>query len=891
MDSASRRSWAPLTTVTLPEGDSLQQCFGDEREVDPERFLQVLCQKRGKKKFAFELSTEQALLFLRVYRTTANNAYARRVRQLLAQPDVAKVLDPNEPAFLELKVRLNQAPNLKEVDACERKLKDMRGLSPLDHEEAECLRQAIGQKRLKLRMLQLVHSNMPAVTDEALNLASVALRQNLHREAAQLIEKLILTALNQSGTDAGSVPEGLWALIRHELPESVQLSPDGLLRVAMLEGKVEPSLEKLFAVGDPSWIDPEPFIPMNPRYVERHEDLVDSEWHFMLFKTLLSAEPPFGTPSQWAEATTRACLPDAPDAHAARWLRLRDAVRRADRDALLAWCGDAKGPMETAVKMLAGVLTLAEEDPLSLDDKALARREAKLQKLTRSRLVRASSAWPKEAYEALWYAAIALKSALVSACVTLGMKEAPSAVAHRLPKDNFYAYTQLAHSTVRRLTYPRREVEALPDDATVAELAREWFVPELEDENLRRKLIGVLARTPLENRNAAYWQKAAEAAQAGFFPESAETPGKLADSLRNVTLLTHPQDVVFTPWIPFFERIGQQAAKNAKGGKNTKGLRTAVPLPLSLAPDAIRSLAGEGALRAWFALPDGCFAAAVTIPGRTDVEALVSVNTGPAVRRTLAHHNLNPNHYPEVALTALNRPGADDALDTFARTLSCLVSSPPAEELWAEGEPFDLFWRGSSVSTDGTGFELFGFCGARHEDWVPKTLEKQGTHVVTPRALRGDEATAANLFGLAMLIEKDDAGLYATLDPERPYLLSVRESGHPTEGEHTNPPDWVVALGDADPNELCLVDTRVADGELPLGRILPVKPKGRPTALWFIPGGMPIGTPTPANAVLMRLRDAAALDPNAAPFIDAAHLHPLVRWRDGCYRLYEEPAA
>lgn len=433
MDSASRRSWAPLTTVTLPEGDSLQQCFGDEREVDPERFLQVLCQKRGKKKFAFELSTEQALLFLRVYRTTADNAYARRVRQLLAQPDVAKVFDPNEPAFLELKVRLNQAPNLKEVDACERKLKDMRDLSPLDHEEAECLRQAIRQKRLKLRMLQLVHSNMPAVTDEALNLASVALRQNFHREAAQLIEKLILTALN--------------------------------------------------------------------------------------------------------------------------------------------------------------------------------------------------------------------------------------------------------------------------------------------------------------------------------------------------------------------------------------------------------------------------------------------------------------------------RPGADDALDTFVRTLSCLVSSPPAEELWAEGEPFDLFWRGSSVSTDGTGFELFGFCGARHEDWGPKTLEKQGTHVVTPRALRGDEATAANLFGLAMLIEKDDAGLYATLAPERPYLLSVRESGHPTESEHANPPDWVVALGDDDPNELCLVDTRMADGELPLGRILPVKPKGRPTALWFIPGGMPIGTPTPANAVLMRLRDAAALDPNAAPFIDAAYLHPFVRWRDGCYRLYEEPAA
>lgn len=43
--------------------------------------------------------------------------------------------------------------------------------------------------------------------------------------------------------------------------------------------------------------------------------------------------------------------------------------------------------METVAKTLAGILELSAEDPADLDPKALIRREKKLDKLARARLV------------------------------------------------------------------------------------------------------------------------------------------------------------------------------------------------------------------------------------------------------------------------------------------------------------------------------------------------------------------------------------------------------------------------------------------------------------------------------------------------------------------------
>ena len=268
---------------------------------------------------------------------------------------------------------------------------------------------------------------------------------------------------------------------------------------------------------------------MNPRYVVHHEDTVDSELHLLLFSILLDAVPPFGTAEAWAEVTAQAVRPDAPDSYAVRWLRLRSAIQQGNKEALLAWSEHGKGPMETVAKTLAGILELSAEDPADLDPKALIRREKKLDKLARARLVRASAAFPATAFEALWYAAIAMKEALECACLQLGLPEAPRGVNHRLPSDNAHAYHQKAFSTVRRLTFPIKTIRALPEDLSAYPNLAEHMQMERAQAAARDGKLYMIPRTTygditysVLDRNVVYRWDLAQAAGITKEPETYE---------------------------------------------------------------------------------------------------------------------------------------------------------------------------------------------------------------------------------------------------------------------------------------------------------------------------------------------------------------------------------
>ncbi len=70
MDANSRRSWAPLETVELPDDPELQVYFPEEKVVSVDAFLDVLVMIRdsGKRRLVVQgITRETALLFLRVY--------------------------------------------------------------------------------------------------------------------------------------------------------------------------------------------------------------------------------------------------------------------------------------------------------------------------------------------------------------------------------------------------------------------------------------------------------------------------------------------------------------------------------------------------------------------------------------------------------------------------------------------------------------------------------------------------------------------------------------------------------------------------------------------------------------------------------------------------------
>ncbi len=877
MDANSRRSWAPLETVELPDDPELQVYFPEEKVVSVDAFLDVLVMIRdsGKRRLVVQgITRETALLFLRVFRSAWRKDLFKRLENVLTLPVVSEALGPQEAKILRILNLTNGAEHAQTLRKALNKLNALAELSGEDLKEAEMLRAVIEDRLGNAELAELLpdhnllREDTPARFEEALRKGE---GEKLKTPFANLVRKV--SERIQKGK-MKSAPQAVLAIIRLALENGLPLSTRTRFRCALLEGRLLEAIEELFAIGDAAWIEPEPFEPMNPRYVVHHEDTVDSELHLLLFSILLDAVPPFGTAEAWAEVTAQAVRPDAPDSYAVRWLRLRSAIQQGNKEALLAWSEHGKGPMETVAKTLAGILELSAEDPADLDPKALIRREKKLDKLARARLVRASAAFPATAFEALWYAAIAMKEALERACLQLGLPEASRGVNHRLPSDNAHAFHQKAFSTVRRLTFPIKTIRALPEDATAADISPDWLHPELTDEELRRKIVRILARTPLETRTPEFWQTAAHAADAGFLG-TADITSASSGCWRTSNLLTYTSVPEAEYWVPRFDR----------SKKLSDVALDAAAIPVQLAPEELTAPLGDWTFRGWYAVTDGCYVGTYAVPGRTDVELALSINTRAMIRRSLAQQNIIPNHYPDVALAALVRPNDVDAVGTFGKALACLIASPPDEDAWDADEPFDLLWRGSPKATKDTGFELFGFCGNRHESWVPRALQERGVRVVTLRTLRSEEATATTFFGLASLIDDDAAGRYATIWKDRPHLLRVEE------GEAGEAAESSVALGEADPAELCLVDARVARGELPVGRILPVKPQGRPTALWFTVGNEPVGVPTPANTVLMRLRDAARFDPKAAPLLEAAHFHPFVRWRDGSYRLYEEPAA
>lgn len=135
MDANSRRSWAPLETVELPDDPELQVYFPEEKVVSVDAFLDVLVMIRdsGKRRLVVQgITRETALLFLRVFRSAWRKDLFKRLENVLTLPVVSEALGPQEAKILRI---LNLTNGAEHAQTLRKALNKLNALAELSGED------------------------------------------------------------------------------------------------------------------------------------------------------------------------------------------------------------------------------------------------------------------------------------------------------------------------------------------------------------------------------------------------------------------------------------------------------------------------------------------------------------------------------------------------------------------------------------------------------------------------------------------------------------------------------------------------------------------------------------------------------------------------------------